>query len=494
MSLPIPPKSSQVIVYVIFISQDTPYVDYIESKLGEKGIELKRYDKEFYSGRRLDQIYRDWADKSDAVLLLISNGWNKIQDYMDGELAVIQQKQTEWRRDYGNRYKLQNKAGKILEGRLQFAYPVAIEPIQDQALNIASYFGDFESIVDEDLDEFLTKFITRLRSIKTYIDHKSNFVIAVPNTRAPQTASLQSIRFSLKELLQKPVSAIWTSPAQSFSLGQYISSLTFTGDLLHIRHYPIVDESNRVVSILSLRDILALEIPDREVLDWLKARKLLEYSRPRVITPSEVTVYDIVKEKLGSAPITVTSETLISEAIRLLRDRHTVPNSRTRRYISALPVVDNNNLLMGMTSYLDVISKVKLPDAKVKNWMRSTDEGITTVSSNATIAKANRDRGDYRDLPVLDPVDNTVVGMLSEYELLKNMHPDFPATNDAPVSLIMKQMADLPAITPETTIEELVSFFRRYKTIGCIAVTDGQVRPQLVGLISYIDLLRRFLD
>ncbi len=390
--------TSQVTVYVIFTGADSHHVDYIEEKLGNQGIELLRYDKQLYAGRRFDAIYRDWADKADAILLLVSNAWNDMQDYMDGELAIIQQKQAEWHKKYGKNFLMKLKTGESEKRSLQIVFPLAVEPLVGAAHDTAAYFGDYEQVQDETIDRFIIQFITRVKNIKRYIASQSTLSSnqSIPLSVKPipiQTSNLQTPKFALHEFLKKPVSSIWTSPAKAFTLDQKISSLSWTGDILHIRHFPVVDEDGRLISIVSLRDILEAELPDTEVLDWLKENQLLETGHLSTITPTEISVRDIVQEKLGSKPISIRNDLLIADAIELLSTRHTLPGSAKKRYISALPGTDKNGTLIGIMSYLDILSKVQMP--YVPQWvrqLRSKDEKRSVGRRIRTLNDGSQDK------------------------------------------------------------------------------------------------------
>jgi CBS domain-containing protein len=99
-----------------------------------------------------------------------------------------------------------------------------------------------------------------------------------------------------------------------------------------IRHLPVVDATRRVVGILSDRDVRAKAGDPREVLEEDGTRLDLE-----VFT---------VEDAMTPDPTQVTSETSILEVADIFLDGR----------IGAIPVVDPDDRLIGIVSYLDLIA------------------------------------------------------------------------------------------------------------------------------------------
>lgn len=97
-----------------------------------------------------------------------------------------------------------------------------------------------------------------------------------------------------------------------------------------VRHLPVVDQENRVIGMLSDRDIRAFVGDPREALT--KGQSLL----------SQTTV----ESAMRNAPILVQEETSLIEIADAFLDER----------IGAVPVIDNEDALVGIISYIDVLA------------------------------------------------------------------------------------------------------------------------------------------
>ena len=103
-----------------------------------------------------------------------------------------------------------------------------------------------------------------------------------------------------------------------------------------IRHLPVVDEVDRVVGMLSERDVrTAVGDPERFLLAG--ARVALR-----------------VRDAMSSAPVTVTEDRPITDLARIFQDAH----------LGALPVIDRAEHLVGVVSYVDVLRALAAPQPR----------------------------------------------------------------------------------------------------------------------------------
>jgi CBS domain-containing protein len=101
-----------------------------------------------------------------------------------------------------------------------------------------------------------------------------------------------------------------------------------------VRHLPVVDQENRVVGMLSDRDVRNVVGDPRRFLDLPEGRDKVRESRVSdVMTRDVITVH-------RDAPVTAAIEHLLHERI------------------GAIPVVDDRGHLVGVVSYLDVVRVV----------------------------------------------------------------------------------------------------------------------------------------
>lgn len=110
---------------------------------------------------------------------------------------------------------------------------------------------------------------------------------------------------------------------------------------LEVRHLPVVNDDDELVGMLSDRDLRSLFVPFDE--DGETAGSLLKQGR---MTVSKV---------MSSNVVAVNSEDDVMEVVdRLLEDK-----------VGALPVVDSDNKLVGIISYVDVL----------RNWQNERPDG-----------------------------------------------------------------------------------------------------------------------
>ncbi|MFE5806096.1 CBS domain-containing protein [Streptomyces sp. NPDC056491] len=114
---------------------------------------------------------------------------------------------------------------------------------------------------------------------------------------------------------------------------------------------PVLDDEDRVVGVVSQTDILAHAAPDPRT------------TRPAVPPAGPPTAGDVM-----SAPaVTVHAEGTAADAARLM----------TRRGIERLPVVDEEDRLVGIVTRRDLLRLFVRPDSEIRR--RVTDEVLTEV-------------------------------------------------------------------------------------------------------------------
>lgn len=110
----------------------------------------------------------------------------------------------------------------------------------------------------------------------------------------------------------------------------------------HIGSLPIVDEQSKLVGLLQLRDLLELVLPDfLKLLDDLDF--IPNFGAVETRTPSaEVLARPI--HTIMEEPISVNAESGLLRAVSLLH----------KHQLHDLPVVDENNVLVGIASRVDI--------------------------------------------------------------------------------------------------------------------------------------------
>jgi acetoin utilization protein AcuB len=125
-------------------------------------------------------------------------------------------------------------------------------------------------------------------------------------------------------------------------------------------------------------------------------------------------------------------------------------------------------------------------------------EDPATIAMTATVGEAARllHTLDVRHLPVVDE-DGTLVGMLSDRDLRALAFPEvigeeymgeIQTALEAPISSIMS--SDVVAVDVEDDVSLIIELMLDHK-IGAVPVVDSD--ESLVGIVSYVDLLRQLL-
>jgi acetoin utilization protein AcuB len=119
----------------------------------------------------------------------------------------------------------------------------------------------------------------------------------------------------------------------------------------------------------------------------------------------------------------------------------------------------------------------------------------TSIRPNTTVAEALRKLRllDVRHLPVVNE-DHELVGMISDRDL-RGVPLEMEVAGrqtvplDTPVSTLMS--TDVLSVELETTLADTIDLMLDEK-VGALPVVDD--RGVLVGIVSYVDLLREFLS
>ncbi|MCS3923929.1 CBS domain-containing protein [Methanosalsum natronophilum] len=223
-----------------------------------------------------------------------------------------------------------------------------------------------------------------------------------------------------------------------------------------LRGLPVVDDSNRVLGIITDQDILNV-----------RANK------------SNVTVKGYTRE----CPI-ITPEMDILKASKLLlkakENRVPVVTSSTEKKIS------------GILSDVDILKNI--PDSKIPSKcvseIMTTD--VMTINPEETVAKlwANMIDWNYTGVPVVDN-KGEVYGIVTRRDIIKSGHARIGASdthgkssgNSPKVEKIMS--TPLYTITPETKIEQAIAKLLD-NNIGRICVSE---KDELIGIVDRYDLL-----
>ena len=132
--------------------------------------------------------------------------------------------------------------------------------------------------------------------------------------------------------MQVLVKHIMSSPVVSLFAEQTLPLAEDIMRLKHLRHIPVIDETNRLVGVVSHRDILAAQISSLTDISSLARREIQDRTKIAEIMTTEVW--------------TAGPEMSAATAGRLLLDHH----------FGCLPVVDNAGILVGIITERDFMN------------------------------------------------------------------------------------------------------------------------------------------
>jgi len=242
-------------------------------------------------------------------------------------------------------------------------------------------------------------------------------------------------------------------------------------ELERIRHVPVVDDDQRVVGLVTHRDILAAQ---------LRAR--IDSSADG---PVSLDLALPVSRVMCTEVWTIQSSALAASAARLLRDHR----------FGCLPVVDDGKLV-GLVTESDLLALVteglELTSPprplKVENAMTIFPITITPGTTIAA-ARALMDKYDVRHLPVTNGAHT--VGIVADRDL-RVAEAVYSARDNASAQLAVALVGTeiLYEVAPDTLLEVVLAEMARLK-IGAAMVVDA---GRLVGILTTLDACRIFSE
>jgi len=242
-------------------------------------------------------------------------------------------------------------------------------------------------------------------------------------------------------------------------------------ELERIRHVPVVDDDQRVVGLVTHRDILAAQV---------RARVASATDGP-VSLDLALPVSRIMRTEVW----TIQSSALAASAARLLRDHR----------FGCLPVVDDGKLV-GLVTESDLLALVteglelSSPPRPLKVENAMTLFPIT-ISPETTIAAARAlmDQYDVRHLPVTNGAHT--VGIVADRDL-RVAEAVYSARDNASAQLAVALVGTevLYEVAPDTLLEVVLAEMARLK-IGAAMVVDA---GRLVGVLTTLDACRIFSE
>ena len=260
------------------------------------------------------------------------------------------------------------------------------------------------------------------------------------------------------------VAALMTSHPVCVTPGTSLAAAMVLMDEHDVRHLPVLDDDDRLVGVISDRDLLAAT-------GWLTSpadgeRKQADH------------VYDVMHSELTLAE---PHDTVVTASVAFTVQR-----------IGCMPVVDGEELV-GILTEIDMLMAYwrmchdggmdGTVDPKVSTLMAGdplTVQPGTLVSDAVRIARAHG----IRHLPVVE--DGRLVGILSDRDLRAAVGTGH--ATDANAAGMMT--SDPLTVSPEDALSHAAELMASYKISGLPVVRDGH----LVGIVTLTDLLDQCVD
>ena len=225
------------------------------------------------------------------------------------------------------------------------------------------------------------------------------------------------------------------------------------------RHLPVV-LNGRLAGVLSHHDLIARAEPG-----------------------SGLRLTGAVAEAMTAPAITISpTETLETAAAKMSVDR-----------LGCLPVVDGDQLV-GIVTITDLLAHLATEVLDFSNAERSAadvmtaDPVFTTRDQRLTKAAEILFERRFRHLPVLDD-HHRVIGMLSDRDIRSAFGNPLLASLRAKLRVEDAMSHVASVASPTDTVSTLKSIFLDTR-VGAIPVVDAD--EKLVGIVSYLDVLREF--
>jgi predicted transcriptional regulator len=251
-----------------------------------------------------------------------------------------------------------------------------------------------------------------------------------------------------------------------------------------IRHLPVTENGepgSPLVGMISERDVAKFLSADTE-------------NANRVLNDGVMTDHVVVRLKPDDS---------IEEAIRLLSTQISDPyEPMHRHFVSAIPIVDNNNCAVGILSYINILNsmmrgELPVPNIKVQDCMTPFDkldvalqgDRMASIYASYVVAKGTR------TIPVINNRrDRMVLGMISDRNIFRTMQ-DTTSPDNMPVEHkdVMIEADNMDLILPSSLLADVIHHYRRSPRPDGLLAIDTPNSRRLLGVMEYVNLFKKLL-
>lgn len=232
-----------------------------------------------------------------------------------------------------------------------------------------------------------------------------------------------------------------------------------------LKTVPVIDEKRQVVGIISTTDIFKYQNLN-----------------------SDTKVSDVMNKK----PITVVYNQKATYAISILTDKQYVSNSY--QVISSIPVIDENNKLLGLFTYKDALLAIKelIENDTVSSLNDDLEVEVVRKEENLEYAFFVMENGGIRQILVVEEQRNGNVypiGFIKDTELLRLMNSDLAEESSyIRVEGLMTKLDIFKILTPRHKLNRVVELFTspdlELKLFPIVS------KGNLIGAVTYTGVLK----
>lgn len=143
-----------------------------------------------------------------------------------------------------------------------------------------------------------------------------------------------------QEMLTIPVKLLMTTDLYVAQKDTIMKEINLILERENIHHIPVVDENNKFMGMISKSDVLLL-------MDWGTKKNLPGAERKNVFMLTSNLAVDLMETNV----ITVTPDDTVEKCVQIFREN----------YFHALPVTDENGVLVGLVTTYDLLMMAYTP-------------------------------------------------------------------------------------------------------------------------------------
>lgn len=299
----------------------------------------------------------------------------------------------------------------------------------------------------------------------------------------------------------------WLKPSRE------VSMLHATFKQFPIRHVPIMESNpGELKALISRVDYAAIMTPPIEKLpiDLLSEKALTAVTDfIEKIADEPIDSKEFEKLFKGQTEKLHSTRSSLKDAIKKLSETQVDKTNNINRRYRTLPVFDENNLLVGMLSYTNILRKIQegqgcdaFRNKKVKEIFKAA-EGLKTRAGDKKMLNAAMllDGSPFTHIPIMK-VDNprSVTGIVDDLIIARYQHPLLlNCFEELSLDEIKVPVGEENTVKDTDTVGDVIEKFltitypeRPTAIVVCQKNNSGDFVLQ--GIVSYTDILKKFLS